>query len=184
MIKLQLLQSRKIWSFWCIFGQFLTKFLLVEDLCCFFSYQKKVQGPHFGHVWSIASFIYYTSLWLPNLTNGYLSKKIASSNRRMISMKFGIDAFAQPRDTHQDKELWIETNLKHFSKFRMVGFLSCQVKHLVNTIKARIFNLQTWSWSRCQFHQHYRYEFFVQTSFLYVVTFWLCWKICSKNTRI
>jgi len=26
------------------------KFLVVEDLGCFFSYQKKVKGPHFGHV--------------------------------------------------------------------------------------------------------------------------------------
>ncbi len=95
----------------------------------------------------IAFFVYHTSLWLPNLTNVYLSKKIASSNRWMISMKFGIDAFAQPRDTHQDKELWIETNLKRFSTL-VVGNLSCQVKHLVITIKTRSFNLKTWSWSK------------------------------------
>jgi len=30
--------------------QFLTKFVLVEDMCCFSTWQKKVQGPHFGHV--------------------------------------------------------------------------------------------------------------------------------------
>ncbi len=46
-------------SFWYFYWQFLTKYLVVEDLCCFFSCQKKVQGPrkevggpHFGHVWS------------------------------------------------------------------------------------------------------------------------------------
>ncbi len=39
---------------------------------------------------------------------------------------------------------------------------------------------------RCQFHQHFMYEFFVLTSFwqLILVTFWLWQKIRTKNARI
>ncbi len=64
----RIIQNSKLWQsynfyeaeklvFLCFYWHFLTKFLVVEDLCCFFSCQKKVHGPHFGHVWYIAQSI-------------------------------------------------------------------------------------------------------------------------------
>jgi len=50
MIKLQFLL---LLSFGCFYWNFLTKFLVV----------KKVQGPHFGHVWTIMLKSYQTFLW-------------------------------------------------------------------------------------------------------------------------
>jgi len=40
--------------------------------------------------------------------------------------------------------------------------------------------------TRCQFHQRFMYTFFVWTLFrqLFLVTFWLCWKIRTKNVRV
>ncbi len=40
--------------------------------------------------------------------------------------------------------------------------------------------------TRCQFHQHFTYKFFIRTSFLqlFLVTFWLWQKICTKNARV
>jgi len=39
---------------------------------------------------------------------------------------------------------------------------------------------------RCQFHQQFTYKFFIRTSFwqLFLVTFWLWRKICTKNSRV
>jgi len=38
----------------------------------------------------------------------------------------------------------------------------------------------------CQFHQRFTWEFFVQMLFwqLFLVTFWLCQKIRTKNVRV
>ena len=49
---------------------------------------------------------------LVKLTLVHLCKKVAAFHSRVVSVKAGIDTFAQPGDSHQDKKLGIEASLK------------------------------------------------------------------------